>query len=304
MIHHSISTKKVIIISFVVDILDIFSNLTVSILTGSAVIFSEFVQGVADSVGSFLLLIGYYQSIKTRDEYHPQGHAREIFFWALLSSTVMLFFGSGISIWRGYQQLVSPEIIRHKWLALGVLLISFSTNGYSLLQSYKKLHISGVPFLKTVKHSTHQLVKTTLLRDGLGTLSAVIGFISIFLYDLSNNVTMDAIGALIIGILVTFFAVLLISQAKVLITGEGVPRETITKIRHIAHLIPEVVSVNRIDAIYSGTDQMIVDLDIDLKDNLHTNDIEKIFDSIQSEVVRQIPQVHRVRFDLNSPAIH
>jgi cation diffusion facilitator family transporter len=300
----NISTKRVLLISFIVDLLDISTNLVVSLITGSAVVFTVFVQGIADSIGSSLLVIGYYNSKLPRDERHPHGHAREIFFWALLSSTVMLFFGSGLSIWRGLDQLFKPQPLEYKWIALTVLIVSLFSNGYSFSQGLKKIYQKELSLLQAFHQSSRQLVKTSLIRDCLGTISAFVGLISILLYDLFGIILFDAIGAIVIGCLIILFAVILIIQSKYLIVGQSVPKEIHARIRIAVKSVPEVFSINKISAIYSGSDQIYVDLDIDLKDDLKTSEIEKIFDKIHLQIVKEVSNVVKVHIDLNSPIVH
>ena len=47
-----ISSRRVVVVSFLVDVLDVVTNLVVAVLTGSAVVFAEMAQGLADSLGS------------------------------------------------------------------------------------------------------------------------------------------------------------------------------------------------------------------------------------------------------------
>lgn len=90
-----------VVVSFLVDLLDVATNLVVAIVTGSAVVFAEMAQGVADSIGSGLLVMGDRRSSRPVDLEHPQGYRREAFFWAVLSALAMLFIGAGLSAWRG-----------------------------------------------------------------------------------------------------------------------------------------------------------------------------------------------------------
>lgn len=299
----TISTRRVVTVSFLVDVFDVISNLIVAILTGSAVIFAEMVQGATDSLGSFLLVIGERQARRPSDSYHPLGYTREVFFWALISSMVMLFLGSGLTIMRGYQQLIEPEIVRHKWLALAVLAISVLTNSYALSQSVRKIRLAQTPFLKAFQESSRQLVKTSLLRDSLGTLSALTGLIAIFVYDVAGILLFDALGAIVIGVFMAVFAIILISQAKSLITGNAVPKEILGRIKNSTLQIPEVVAINRLSAVFSGNEQILVDLDLDLKEDLTTGQIEKALDKIKEAIVNQVPEVNSVRVDLNSPTM-
>ena len=59
-----ISSKKVLWTSFLVDFLDISLNVTIGMLSGSAIIFSEALQGFVDFLTSGSLLLGYNSSKK------------------------------------------------------------------------------------------------------------------------------------------------------------------------------------------------------------------------------------------------
>jgi hypothetical protein len=76
------SIRRVVAVSLLVDLLDIVTNLVVAVLTGSAVIFAEMAQGIADAIGSLLLVMGERRSRLPRDARYPSGHTREVFFWA------------------------------------------------------------------------------------------------------------------------------------------------------------------------------------------------------------------------------
>ncbi len=298
-----VTTKRVLFISFFVDILDVVTNIFVAVITGSAVIFAEMVQGVTDALGSYLLIIGYRRANKPKDPSHPFGYTREVFFWSLLSSMVMLFLGSGLSLWRGYSQTKAPEIIHNKWLALGILLFSVITNSYSLMQSVKKLHIPGTNLIHVFKVSGKQLVKTTLIKDLLGTLSAFAGLAAIALYDLTGILVFDGLGAIFIGILMVVFTLILTYQTRNLIAGMAVPKAIIIKIRESVTKIPEVIAINHLAAIYTGTEKILVDLDLDIKKNLNTTQIENVLDHVKKAVTSDIPEVQSVQIDLNSPLV-
>ena len=295
-----ITTKRVVLVSFIVNILDIVTNLVVVVLTGSAVIFAELMQGVSDSIGSFFLLIGYKRSIKVKDATHPFGYGREAFFWTLLSALVMLLLGSGFSIVRGYSQLINPKPIDYPILVFIVLCLSTTTNGYAFYQSVRKIKLKDHSMLRSWKLSRNQLVKTSFLRDSLGTLAAVFGLSAIVVFELTGNLFFDGIGAIAIGLLVLIFSLILITQSRHLITGESVSKELLARIRKAVVSLPEIVTINNLYAVYSGTEQILVDADLDIKDSLKTTDIEKLYDKVQSTVIKAVPEVRTVRINLNS----
>lgn len=300
MAKYGISTRRVVIISFLVNFIDIITNLLIALITGSAVIFAGLMQGISDLIGSLLLVIGDYRSSKPRDKTHPFGYGREVFFWTLLSAVFMLFIGSVVPIIRGYYDFISPQIIEYPLLAFAVLVLSVITNSYALLQSYRVVTKDGKSFIKSWKLSRNQLVKTAFFRDSLGTLAALFGLTALIIYRLTGDLHFDALGSIAIGILVLIFSLILITQSRQLITGESVPAELLDKIRRAVVSLPEIVTINSIYAVYSGVDRVSVDADIDIKDSLKTTEIEKLYDKVQAVVIKSVPEVKTVRINLNS----
>src|SRR3990167_4425470 len=114
------SAKKVILTSFLTNFLDISLSLTVTVLSGSVVMLSQFLQAAADITASGLLVLGIRQANKSPDQKHPFGHGRETYFWALISSLIMLGGTATLSIFLGLQRILKPEPVTNITLALGV----------------------------------------------------------------------------------------------------------------------------------------------------------------------------------------
>jgi cation diffusion facilitator family transporter len=299
----SISSRRVLLVSFLVDVFDVVSNLVVALLTGSAVVFSEMAQGLADSAGSAFLVIGERRSGRAGDADHPFGYSREAFFWGLLSAVAMLGIGAGLSAWRGYRQLVHPEPLETPVLAIAVVALAIVTNSYAVSLSARKLRAEHGRLKAAFRIMDEPLIKSALLRDVIGTFTSVVGLIALLLYQSFDAPYFDALGALAAAVMMTAASIALMAQARALITGQALPRGTLRRLRSTVLSTPGVMAVNRLAAVYSGTSAVLVDADLDLAENLDTTEIEKVLDLIESRTRSLIPHVERVRFVLNSPGM-
>jgi cation diffusion facilitator family transporter len=296
-----ISSRRVVAVSFWVDVFDAVSNLVVAAVTGSAVVFAEMAQGIADSLGSGFLVIGERRARRPRDAEHPLGYQREAFFWSLLSGVVMLVVGAGLSVWRGYQQLVVPEPLEHSLLAVAVVALAVVTNGYAVSLSIRKLSAEGGSLRGAFRDRNRPLVKSALLRDAIGTASSVLGLVALGLYQALGWVALDALGALVAAALMAVAAITLIAQARELITGRSLPPDELQRLHDVALGVPEVVAVNFLAAVYSGTRHVLVDLDLDLAEDLDTTRIEAVLDEVEARIREAVPETERVRVELSSP---
>ncbi len=297
-----ITTRRVVVTSLLVDLFDIASNTVVVLLTGSAVIFAEMAQGIADATGSLLVVIGYWYAGRPRSAAYPLGRKREAFFWVLLSALSMLVLGAGLSAWRGYHQVVDPGPLQRLPLAFGILVLSICTNGYAFSLSLRKLREGGRPLLEAFRESRRPLVNMSLVQDGLGTTSSVLGLVALLACVLGRVAILDGVGALLIACLMVICSLALVNQARRLIAGRGVPTSVRKQILGAIRAVPEVEAVNSLTAVFAGADQIEVACDLNVREDLTTSDIEALLDKIESVAKRAVGDVQTVRVDFNSPS--
>lgn len=295
------SSRRVLVVSFLVDVFDVVSNLVVALLTGSAVVFAEMAQGLADSIGSALLVIGERRSERPGDSEHPLGYAREAFFWGLLSAVAMLVIGAGLSAWRGYQQLTNPRPLETPLLAIAVVSLAVVTNSYAVSLSVRKLAAESGSVREALRNMDHPLVKSALLRDSIGTFTSIVGLVALVLYSSLDLLVFDALGALAAAIMMVVASLILMSQGRALITGRALPDTSLARLHATVLETPGVVAVNRLAAVYSGASQVLLDADLDLVENLDTVQIEALLDLLEARVRKVVPRLERVRVLLNSP---
>lgn len=296
------SPRRVVVVSFLVDLIDVATNLVVALLTGSAVVFAEMAQGVADSVGSALLVIGERRAARPRDAAHPLGYQREAFFWGLLSAVAMLVIGAGLSAWRGYQQLVAPEPLSNSLLALAVLALAIGTNGYAVSLSVRNLAAGDGGLRAALRNVNRPLVKSALLRDVVGVFTSVVGLVALLFYQAFGLVVFDAAGALAAAVMMTLASLVLMRQARELIIGRALPEADLERLRAAVLGTPGVEALNHLAAVHSGASQVRVDLDLDLATGLDTTRIETLLDDVEARVRAEVPETGSVRVELNSPS--
>jgi cation diffusion facilitator family transporter len=218
-----ISAAKTVTTSFFVDLADIILNVIVMIITGSVVMLAEALEGGSDLVASGALLIGLRISKRRADKKHPFGYGKALFSWTLISAFIMLVFASGLSFYFGLQRLLNPQAIKSIYLAYGALCISIITNGYSLTLSIRRLlHKEKLKkILQVFLKSTHVETKNTFILDLTGTTAAVLGLISLILYQVAGIQHFDGLGGMLIGLIIAFSSVVLIWGVKSYLIGKG-----------------------------------------------------------------------------------
>ena len=299
----TISDARVVATSFVVSIFDVGLNLFIALLTGSAVMLAQALQGLSDLITGGILYNGVKRSKRAKDARYQFGYGRELFFWVLMAGIVMFVGTGGMSVYFGYQQLINPEPVEHTWIALTVLIFGFVTNTYAFLLSLKRLQDIDPTkhWYEQLLHSSLVETKATFLIDVLGSLSAVLGFVSLMLYVLTGNVMFDGLGGIVIGLAMMCVAAILVNDVRGLIVGRAVDAHVQEKIKRTTEAVPGVKSVLGILSMYLGSARLMVIIEVHLQDDLDTDKIEKIVDEIKDSVRQNIPQVHHIQVEVETP---
>src|SRR5688572_9085717 len=299
-----ISSGKAVWTSFLVDLGDILLNVIVMVATGSVVMLAEAFEGLSDLAASGLLLIGLRISKRRPNKKHPFGFGKSLFFWTLISAIVMLIFGSGLSVYFGVQRFLHPETIEKIFLAYGALCISIMTNGYALSLSTRRLLEKEklTKLFRIFLTTTHVETKNTFILDFTGTASAIMGLISLALYQLANIQYFDAVGAILIGILIAVSSVMLIWGVKDYLTGKTASADTEERIRKATLKVKEVAEITELKTMYIGSEKLLVHLDINVQP-VNQEDLEQKVEMIKEHIRKEVPVVYSIQIETRTVSL-
>jgi cation diffusion facilitator family transporter len=271
-------------------------NVAVAIVTGSVIMLVEAMQGMADLTSVGLLAFGYRRSHRRANKLHPFGYGKEVYFWSIISAFIIVSITATLSFYFGYQRFLHPTGIDNIYIAYIILAVAIITNSYAFWLGAQKL-LANRPFkylVSTFINSHLIAAKTTVVLDALGTVSAVIGLSSLIAFQVRGNVYLDGIGAMLMAVVLAGFAVMLLIGALNLITGQSAPREIEQDIRDKTQGVDGVREVVGLSTMMLGSESILVNIEVHLKNDLNTDQIEEIVAEIKKRVHRIAPgmQVH------------
>ena len=294
-----ISAKKTVTTSFLVDLADVIVNVIVMLITGSVVMLAEALEGGSDLVASAALLIGLRISKRRADKKHPFGYGKALFSWTLISAIIMLVFASTLSFYFGLQRFLNPEEIKSIYLAYGALGISIVSNGYSLTLSTRRLldKENLKKLLPVFLKSTHVETKNTFILDFTGTSAAVMGLISLILYQVAGIKHFDGVGAMLIGLITAFSSIVLIAGVKNYLIGKRTTPEIEEQIRKAALKVKQVKKIVELHTMYLGSERLLVHLDIQIEDANSGEHIQAVVEKVKEYVKKEVPIAYSIQIE-------
>jgi len=202
---------------------------------------------LADAGNEIFLLIADRRSDRGPDSRHPMGFGREAYVWSMFAAFGLFTAGAVVSIWHGVHQLIEPEEATNYLVAYIVLAIAFVLEGISFIQAMtqsRRLAATqdrSVP--SYVANTSNPTLRAVFAEDAAALIGITIAVIGIALHQITGSVVPDAIGSILVGVLLAVVAVFLIDRNRRFLVGEVVRPE----VRQ--HVLRELLARPEIDRI-------------------------------------------------------
>jgi len=290
-------SRRAVVFALVGNFLIFIIKLVVSLVTTSSAMLAEAIHSFADCFNQVFLLIGDIRSKRPPTEQHSFGYKREAFFWSLLVAVVLFIVGALFSIYEGIHKILHPEELREVYWIFIVLVISIVIESQTFRIAYKEFRKrSRKPILKAIEESTDTNLMVILLEDFAALTGLVIVLITTSLAIFFP--IFDAIGSILVGILLTLISLKMALEIKHLIIGESIPREKRIIINEILDDYKLVEHVNQVLTMVIGNDKYLVIISIDIDEEVTGYYVEDIIDEIKQRILKAIPEVENIYVDV------
>jgi cation diffusion facilitator family transporter len=279
-----------VLVAFSVNFAVAAAKTAAAAVSGSASMLAEAAHSWADTGNEVFLLIANRRSARPPDERHPLGHGREAYVWSLLAAVGLFVVGASVSIWHGVTELMGGQESdgRDYALAYGVLGISFVLEGTSFLQAVRQLrteaHRLDRDLLEHALETSDPTTRAVFAEDAAALIGIVIAGAGIAMHELTGVAAWDAVGSILVGVLLGVVAVLLIDRNRRFLTGEPGSDDLWNAAMVRIQQLPEVVSVRYLRLEFIGPKQLYLVASVDLVGDRAESSVAKTLRRLEHEV--------------------
>ena len=257
-----------VIVAFGANLLIAVAKSVAAVVTGSASLVAEAAHSWADAGNEVFLLVANRRSARPADPQHPFGHGREAYVWSLFAALGLFVAGSAISVTHGVQQLINPEPAEKYLIGYVVLAVSFVLEGISFSQSIRQAKPEAASLdrdlIEHVLVTSDPTLRAVFAEDAAALTGLVIAAGGLGLHQLTGSPAPDAIGSILVGVLLGVVAIVLINRNRRFLVGqEADPRVRAAVIEELLDL-PEVARVTYLRLEVVGPRLVSVIGDVDL----------------------------------------
>lgn len=301
---------KAIIAAFLANMGIALAKLVAWLLSGSASMLAEAVHSLADSGNQLLLLLGGRKSRREADRAHPFGYGRERYVSAFLVSIILFSLGGLFAIYEGIDKLRHPHELDPTWwwLPLVVLVIAIGLESFSLRTAVKESNLvreKGQSWTSFIRRAKAPELPVVLLEDAGALTGLTFALLGVGLTVITGNSVFDALGTLMIGVLLVLIAIILGIETKSLLVGEGATSADLDRIVDAITAGDEIEKIIHIKTLYLGPDELMVAAKVALTADKSVREAADDIDEIEARIREAVPaaRVIYIEPDVYRPAI-
>jgi solute carrier family 30 (zinc transporter), member 9 len=221
-----IQGKKSVTAALLGNVFVTITKATVFFITGSVSMFAEAIHSLADTLNQSLLLIGLKRSKKPADSARGYGYGIERFFWSLISACGILFIGSGVAMYHSIDSLFHADSQVHEFnpISITVLVLALIIEGITLYFAVKELR-RGRKLSREIFKDADPILLAIIYEDSVAVVGVAIAIAAQWLTFITGNIIYDALGGIMVGLVLGFLAVILIIKNHQYIIGKALSKE-------------------------------------------------------------------------------
>jgi cation diffusion facilitator family transporter len=256
---HGADSLKSILYALAANFAIFLAKLAAALFTGSGAMLAEAIHSLADTGNQGLLLLGIRRAKRPPTPDYPLGHGKEIYFWSFIVALILFSMGGLFSIYEGYHKLHDPEPLKSPFVALLVLLFSLAAESMSLWGCIREVNKErhGRSFTLWFRETRNSALLVVFGEDIAALLGLAFATVAVLLTIATGNPFFDALGSIVIGLLLVVVAFFIGVETKSLLVGQGVDPTIKQKMVTLLNERPEIETVLNILTMQLGDDVMV-----------------------------------------------
>jgi len=286
------SSSKAIFYAFIANLGIALAKLGAAWYTHSGSMLAEAIHSFADCGNQVLLFLGLRQAQKPADAKHPLGYGRVTYFWSFIVALLLFSMGGLFSINEGWHKLHSSEPLNKAWVALLVLGVSVVLEFFSMLGCLREIKkLRGERSLAYWVRNTRNAELVVVLGEDVAALvGLMLAFSFVSLAALTGNTMFDAIGSIVIGIVLVCVSIFVAMRIKGLIVGRSAEEDLQKALEQQIAAEPGIEQLYRAITIQMGP-QVMLAVKVRMKAGMSIEEAVDCLNRLERNVKAKFPEV-------------
>ncbi len=311
-------SKKVVIAALAGNLAIAACKFVAAFVSHSTATMAEAVHSLADSGNQALLLLAIALAARPANEKYPFGRASELYFWPFIVALILFSVGGAFATYSGIQHLreageenmsmIDQTIFGvHFFFSSNVLNyvvlgLSFFFEAMSFRVAYRefKLMAKGKTLIRTFFDARDPTIPLVLAEDTTALIGLGIALAAVVLRGITGHSFWDALGSVLIGILLGIVSISLAWVTHGLLIGETAPVDDHADVVAITEETPGVDKVTQILSVHLGPEVVVLALKVGFARNMIVHEVEDLTDEIERRIRKHLPRMRKIFIEADS----
>ncbi|GAB2448733.1 cation diffusion facilitator family transporter [Conyzicola lurida] len=294
-----------VLVAFGANLLIAIAKSVAALLTGSASIAAEVAHSWADTGNEIFLYVAERKSARGADATHPLGYGREAYVWSMYAAFGLFAAGAAVSVYHGVQSLLDPEPASDWAIAYVVLGVAFVLEGVSFLRAYKQARETAreqhTGTLNVVLESSNPTLRAVFAEDAAALIGLVIAFLGVLLHQLTGSPVYDAVGSILVGVLLAIVALVLINRNRRFLVGQETDPAVSASMVDFLNARTEIERVTYLHLEFVGPSRVFLVAAVDLVGNDTETHVAVAMRAVEAALETN-PHIVKAVLTLSAPA--
>jgi cation diffusion facilitator family transporter len=262
-------------------------------VTGASSMLAEGIHSVADSGNQVLLLVGGKRAQRAATPVHPFGFGRDRFVYGFLVAIVLFSVGGLFAVYEGVHKLLHPEDLESPIWAIGVLVVAIALESFSLRTAVKETNVvrpPGESYWQFIRHARAPELPVVLLEDTAALLGLAFALVAVSLSAITGQPVFDALGTILIGLLLVAVAAILGVETKSLLLGEAATPEAQRRIAQALEAGDSGLSLIHMRTQHLGPEELLVGAKIAVRHDDTAASVARAIDEAEARIRQAVPE--------------
>ncbi len=304
-------SKKVVVAALIGNLAIALCKFVAAFLSGSTSTLAEAVHSVADTGNQALLLLGFGLAMKRDDDRFAFGRASEQYFWPFVVALMLFSVGGTFAIFEGVSHFsvvpkpsvpidlaryginvsFSPNLLNYAVLGTSVL---FEALSFRVAFREFRIMAKGRPIREAIFEARDPTIPLVLAEDTTALLGLTIALAAVILSSVTGHHEWDAIGSIVIGILLCVVATVLARITHGLLIGKAATIDDQAQVLEIAEKSEGFERVTQLLTMHLGPDFVIVAMKVAFNPNYKVNEIENATNEMEKRLRAALPHMKKI----------
>jgi divalent metal cation (Fe/Co/Zn/Cd) transporter len=212
----------------------------------------------------------------------------------MLAALGLFVAGGAVSVYHGIQEFDATGETGSYTVGYIVLAVAFCLEGVSFVQAYRRTRAEaralGRDLLDHALATSDPTLRAVLAEDAAALVGLVIAAGSMALHQVTGDGRYDAIGSILVGVLLCVVAVVLFDRNRRFLTGEVADERIHQAVRERVEALPGVQRVGHLRLEFVGPRQILLVASIDLPGDESESHVAVRLRDLEQQLER-VPQI-------------